>query len=202
MEQMKSAAKSLEHQLEQLYITITAVSVVSCVCFAAGSFWRFGWSSFGVIMAAGLALIILIVSSGILDYKKNKYKSQILQQLLECQKDSELQCDNKLADSQQNQPVMGGVKENEPNNSSSSSLCNFEKVERNQNVATDITEKGNVQSNETALKVECSDDSEQIQSVTRIFVNFLSENSQEYELSLALFKDVKAVRKSLFAKPD
>ena len=200
MEQMKLAAKQLEHQLERLYIVISAASVVSVCGLGFVAFWRFGWTSFGVIMAAGVSLIILIVASGILDYKKNKYKTQTLLQLLESQTLNQNEQNEK--NPEQNQSTACGLDETENGLISPEKMDDLKNNEQIQDVKENVVNTEIQQSDAITPEMYNSDSSKQIQSVTCIFTDYLSENSQEYELSLALFKNVRTVRKSLFAKAD
>ena len=200
MEQMKLAAKQLEHQLERLYIVISAASVVSVCGLGFVAFWRFGWTSFGVIMAAGVSLIILIVASGILDYKKNKYKTQTLLQLLESQTLNQNEQNEK--NPEQNQSTAYSLDKTENGLISPEKMDDLKNNEQIQDVKGNVVNTEIQQSDAITPEMYNSDSSKQIQSVTCIFTDYLSENSQEYELSLALFKNVRTVRKSLFAKAD
>jgi ABC-type transporter Mla subunit MlaD len=201
--EMRKTAQALEMQLEKLYITATAIAFSLIILITSVIIIRLGWTAFGIILASGFALIVLIITAAILTIKKKSYKEQCLQQLhIMLPPRTELEISK---DIEQNQPVTDILEDplHQSNPPSSQTPRPADVTSENSEQIQCIKQNFNspVTSN-TQSSASISNNSEQFQQLTHTFIDFLSQNSQEYQLSLALFKDIKAIRRSLSANAD
>ena len=70
----EQTAKKAESELGKLYITVSAVALCVSIGLCAVILGRAGISSFSILQAIGCILLILVVCSGILYFKKNRIR--------------------------------------------------------------------------------------------------------------------------------
>ena len=165
-------AQTLERQLEKLYITTSIETFAVIIIPNIAIFLRIGFRSFAFIIAFGWLLIILIIASAVLDYKKKKLKEQTIQNILNnCQKNLK------------NQIIADKIEESESESFSDISKQNQSLTEQTQDFKQPNTNP--------------SDNFLLIQNVTQEFTEFLKQHPSEYQLSLFLFTDIKKIRESI-----
>ena len=83
-----------EHALEKLYVTVSAVSLASAIGFALIIILNIGFTSFSVLQSIGMVLLIMVIASAILSYKKKQIFHELLKKLEDIQQDANKNTEN------------------------------------------------------------------------------------------------------------
>ncbi len=82
-ETMQKLANDNEHFLEKLYIAVSIEALALEIPLVSIIFYYLGMTTFAVLQAIGSTLMILLVGSGILHFRKNHLKKRVIAALHE-----------------------------------------------------------------------------------------------------------------------
>ncbi len=80
-----NTAQSFEHKIAQIYLASTAEAILFEIAVLCVIFIKAGFSSFTIMQAIGMSLMILLIISAIIHFRKKKIKEQLLQKLNEAE---------------------------------------------------------------------------------------------------------------------